>query len=99
MPRSEVVSVSSLTKSIDKAVALAAKRHNVKLGSETFIRDWEILGRILREMNQLGPAGPTDVAATIAKAAGLKGTPVSAKIGRDILVGVIPYDLNVQIGR
>jgi hypothetical protein len=56
------------------------------------------LGRVLREMGQLGPTGPTEVAATIAKGAGLKGTPVAAKIGRDILVGVIPYDINVRIG-
>ena len=39
------------------------------------------------------------VATTIAKGAGLKGTPVAARIGRDILVGVIPLDVNVTLGR
>jgi hypothetical protein len=37
------------------------------------------------------------VAATIAKSSGLKGTPVATKIGKDILVGIIARDLNVDI--
>lgn len=92
MPRSETISLANLGKSIDKAVDLAAKRHSVSFGKETIIHRWELLGRILREYRQLGPAGAIDVASTIAKGAGLKGTPVATKIGKDILVGVIPRD-------
>ena len=94
--RSAVVSVSSLNKSIDKAVALAGKRHGVKLGADNIIYNWEILGRILRELNRVGANGPLEVAASVARGAGLRGTPVATKIGRDILVGVIPRDLNMR---
>jgi hypothetical protein len=97
--RAAVVSVSSLSRSIDRAVALAAKRHDVTLGGDNLIYKWELLGRVLRNMKHLGPTGPTEVAATIATAAKLKGTPVAAKIGRDILVGVIPYDMSFNIRR
>jgi hypothetical protein len=61
----------------------------VSLGGDNLIYNWEILGRIVRELGELGPGGPLDVAATIAKGAGLKGTPVATKIGREILAGVI----------
>jgi hypothetical protein len=87
--RANVVSISQLGKSIDKAVALAGRRHGVKFGNDNVIHDWEILGRILRELGALGPPGPLDVASTIAKNAGLKGVPVATKIGKDILVGVV----------
>jgi hypothetical protein len=88
--RAKAVSVAALSKSIDRAVALAGKRHGVSFGSDNLIYNWEILGRILRELGELGSDGPVEVAATIAKGAGLKGTPVATKIGREILVGVIP---------
>ena len=51
--RSEVVAIGTLSKWINKAVALAAKRHDVVFGGDNIIYNWEILGRILREM-QLG---------------------------------------------
>ena len=66
------------------------------LGGDNIVYNWEILGRILRELNQVGANGPLEVAATVAKGAGLKGTAVATKIGRDILVGVIPRDLNLR---
>ena len=94
--RTAVVSISNLSKSIDRAVALAGRRHGVKLGGDNMIYNWEILGRILRELGALGPTESVDVAATIAKGAGLKGTPVATKIGKDILVGVIARDINVR---
>jgi len=98
--RATTVSIANLNRSIDRAVQLAARRHDVKLAGDNIIYNWEILGRILRETGgALGPTGPLDVAATIAKGANLKGTPVAAKIGRDILVGVIPFDVNIRLGR
>jgi hypothetical protein len=96
--RAKSVSISSLTKAIDTGVKLAAKRHGVTLGGETIIRDWDILGRILRQ--HAGPGvNPLDVAQTIATGGKLKGTPIAAKIGKDILVGVIPYDFDVNLPR
>jgi hypothetical protein len=94
--RAAVVSINTLSKSIDKAVALAGRRHGVTLGGDNIIYNWEILGRILRELGTLGPAKTIDVASTIAKSAGLRGTPVVTKFGKDILVGVIARDINVQ---
>ena len=87
--RVETVSLSALSKSIDKAVDLATNRHGVVFDKGNVILNWEILGRILRELNNLKPSGPTEVAAAIAKSAGLRGTPVATMIGKDILVGVI----------
>ena len=94
--RAAVISINTLSKSIDKAVALAGRRHGVDLGGENIIYNWEILGRILRELGQIGPGATLDLASTIAKGAGLKGTPVATKIGRDILVGVVARDINVR---
>ena len=88
--RSEVVGVAALSKSIDKAVALAAKRHDVAFGGDNIILNWEILGRILREMQLGGRDTRLDVANTILKnVPGVKGQPVVTKIGKDILVGFI----------
>lgn len=93
--RVSVVSIGNLSKSIDRAVVLAGKRHNVELSGANVIHNWEILGRILRERFTT-ETNPLDVAQTIAKEAGLKGTPVATKIGRDILVGVIPREFDVR---
>lgn len=88
--RVETVSLSSLSKSIDKAIGLATDRHGVVFEKENVILNWEILGRILREMDLSGRDTRLDVAATIAKnASGIKGQPVVTKIGKDVLVGFI----------
>jgi len=93
--RAKAVSVGSLTKAINAGVKLAARRHGVSIGGETIIRDWEILGRILREHGSL--ANPLEVAQTIATGGKLKGIPVAARLGKDILVGVIPVDFNMTL--
>src|SRR5690349_12881265 len=93
--RVSVVLIGNLSKSIDRAVALAGKRHNVELSGENVIRNWEILGRRLSE-RFAHEVNPLEVAQTIAKEAGLKGTPVATKIGRDILVGVIPREFDIR---
>ena len=93
--RAKSVSIASLAKSIDAGVKLAARRHGVKLGGDTVIKDWEILGRLLRDRGNL--INPLDVAQTIATGGKLKGVPVAAKIGKDILVGVIPLNVDLNI--
>jgi len=88
--RVETVSLSALSKSIDKAVDLATNRHGVVFDKGNVILNWEILGRILREMDLSGRETRLDVATTIAKnVAGIKAQPVVTKIGKDILVGFI----------
>jgi hypothetical protein len=86
----EVVSLGTLSKSIDKAIGLAAKKHKVTFGGDTLILNWEILGRILREMNEEGRLTRLDVATTVMKSIpGVKGQPVVTKLGKDVLVGFI----------
>jgi hypothetical protein len=88
--RSDVVAIGTLSKSISKAVALAAKRHDVVFGPDNLIVNWEILGRILREMNLAGRDTRLDVATTVMKnIAGARGQPVVTRFGKDILVGFI----------
>ncbi len=88
--RVETVSLSALSKSIDKAVALASDRHGVTFDKGNLILNWEILGRILREIDLAGKATRLDVAATITKnVAGIKGQPIVTKIGKDVLVGFV----------
>jgi len=89
--RVETVSLSSLSKSIDKAVSLASEKHGVDFQKGNVILNWEILGRILRERATL-PDGQSrlDVAATITKnVAGIKGQPIVTMVGKDILVGFV----------
>lgn len=95
MAKAKSVSLPSLSRSINSAVALAAKRHGAKLDGKSVLKDWEILGRILRD----GPVKgrPIDLAVTIANGAKLNGIPVAAKFGKDILVGVIPYERNFNL--
>jgi hypothetical protein len=88
--RTEVVGIAHLSKSIDKAVALAAKKHDVAFGGDNVIVNWEILGRILREMKVGSGDTRLDVANTVLKnLPGVKGQPVVTKFGKDILVGFI----------
>jgi hypothetical protein len=75
---------------------LAGRRYGVGFGSDNIIHNWEILGRVLRERGDLKPGGELDVANGLARAAGLKGTPVATKFGKDILVGVIARDIGLR---
>jgi len=94
--RVETVSLSNLSKALDRAVALAAKRHDVELSGPNIVLNWEILGRILRTRVTANSGDLLGAATTIAQSAGLKGTPVVTRVGRDILVGVIPGNFNIQ---
>ena len=99
MARAEVVTVTQLARAIDKAAVLAAERYGVTLGKDNVVYKWQLIGRIIREMGNLKGSGTIDVAATLAKGAKLPGTPVAAKIGRGILVGVVARDLNINLSR
>ena len=86
----QTVSVSKLISSIDKAIAHTAQRQGVKLGGETVINRWEIIGRVLSERVEINDA--FDLAKQVTQAAnvqGLKVEPVVSRIGRDILIGFV----------
>jgi hypothetical protein len=88
--RAEVISITDLSKSIDRAVAIASKRHGIKTDANSLVLNWEILGRILRQFEDLNAADR--FATEVTKAVTLKGIqadPAIVKIGRDILCGFI----------
>jgi hypothetical protein len=88
--RVETVSLSSLSKSIDKAVSLAGDKHGVSFDKGNLILNWEILGRILRDREIAGGVSRLDVAATITKnVVGIKGQPIVTMVGKEILVGFV----------
>lgn len=99
--RANVLALSDLGKAVDKAVALAAKRHEVKPEAGTFIKNWEIVGRILRNLDNLNDAFSFAREVTrAAKVKGLKAEPAVLKVGPDVLCGFIERgQLLRQIGR
>ena len=99
MTIAKVVTVTQLAHAIDKAALLAAERHGVVLDKENIIHKWDLVGRMIREGGSIKGGGVLEVAETLVKEAGLQGTPIAAKIGKDILVGVVARELNVNIFR
>jgi hypothetical protein len=99
--RAAVISAKGLSTSIDRAVTLAAKRHKVRTEVPNLLLNWEILGRILREFEDMNAA--FNFAADVTKGVqlrGIKASPAICKIDRDILVGFIEKaSLPKQIGR
>ena len=86
----ETVSIQKLVGSIDKAVHIAAKRHQIAVESDTLINRWEIVGRQLREAVDLNEA--YKFAAEVTRGVslqGIKAQPVVARVGGDILVGFV----------
>ncbi|MEJ1966827.1 MAG: hypothetical protein WDO56_36925 [Gammaproteobacteria bacterium] len=88
--KAQTISVSKLISSIDKAVALAAKKRGVAVGGDTLINRWEIIGRVVRERIDMNDAFA--LAKDVARGAnlqGLKVQPVASRIGGDILIGIV----------
>jgi len=88
--KAQTVSVSKLVSSIDRAVAMASKKHAVAVGGETLINRWEIIGRVVRERIDMNDAFALAKAVTqSANLQGLKVEPVASRIGGDILIGFV----------
>lgn len=88
--KAQVISVSKLISSIDKAVAQAARKQGIALDGETLINRWEIIGRVLRERIDMNDAFALAKEVTLtANLQGLKVEPVASRIGGDILVGFV----------
>jgi hypothetical protein len=88
--RADVISVKDLSRTVDRAVALATKRHGVKTEPGSLIVNWEIVGRILREFQDANAAFEfaSDVTRSV-KLQGIKAQPAIFKMDRDILCGFI----------
>jgi hypothetical protein len=99
--RADVISAKDLSTSIDRAVAAAVKRHKVKAEPSNLLINWEILGRILREYEDMNAA--FNFASEVSKNVELRGfktSPAVCRINRDILVGFIEKaNLPKQFGR
>lgn len=83
------VSAAMLSKSIDQAVARAAKQFGVNPLQPNLSLNWEIIGRVVRELD----AGQAfELATAISSAVKVKGivaAPAISRVGKDILVGFI----------
>ena len=88
--RADVVSLADLGKAVDRAVALAAKRHEVTTEAGSLQVNWEIFGRRLRAFEDLNVAFnfARDVTRGV-KIQGLKVQPAVVKVGPDVLCGFI----------
>jgi len=88
--KAETVSLSGLARAVDRAVAIAARRHDLVVERSTLLDRWEIFGRRLdrvRDLNEVF-AFARDVAGSV-KLAGIRPEPVVCRFGRHILVGFI----------
>ncbi|HWY72835.1 MAG TPA: hypothetical protein VNW98_04270 [Burkholderiaceae bacterium] len=82
------VSLSSLSKAIDKAMDLAAKRYGVEVESDNLILNWHTIGRAIR-VAEAGQTNALDAAASVARAVGgNKAQAVVTKLGRQVFIGV-----------
>jgi hypothetical protein len=88
--RPETISLASLSRAVDSAIKIAAKRHSVVVDSQTILNRWELIGRRLRDVKDLnvGYQIAKDVSAGV-KIPGLRLQPVVSRIGNDILIGFI----------
>ena len=86
--RAKLVSLADLSSSIDKAVALAAKRHGIKTEGGNVILDWNIVGRVLCKPHD--PDQAMEAATTISnavKVAGIVPEPKVAEVEGDVFIG------------
>jgi hypothetical protein len=88
--RADVISTSDLARSVDKAVALALKRHDLRVEAGNLVIDWEIFGRRLREAQSLDKAFAfaSEVTRGV-KVPGLKPQAIALRVGGDIICGFI----------
>ncbi len=88
--RAEGIPLTSVTRSIEAAIKIAAARHQLAVDKETLLNRWEIVGRRLRDVTDVNLAYrlASDVTRRV-KIPGLKLEPVVTRIGDDILVGFV----------
>src|SRR3954467_13501664 len=87
----QTVSLSPVSRAVDSAIRIAAKRHDVTVDTQTFIDRWELVGRRLRNVDVMNVAFSVaqDVTAAVRAVPGVRLQPVVSRLGRDILVGFI----------
>ena len=83
--KAALVTGRELNAAVDKAVAIAAKRHGAAISDTNLITNWELIGRILKERELADPFA-NDVAAALVKS-GIPAQPATLRWGRQILCG------------
>lgn len=86
--RSETIAASKLSDAVNRAVKIAAERHQITVSDTNLITNWELIGRIAREVD-LAHQFSGDVAAEIKKNLGLSVKPATFQVGKQILVGFV----------
>jgi hypothetical protein len=89
--RAEVVSLDKLSRSIDRAVAIALKRHMLKPEKPNILLNWEIIGRVVREFDDMNAAfaAAKDITKSV-ELQGIKATPACCGVdGGGILIGFV----------
>lgn len=84
--RAELISAAKLSTAVDKAVALAAKRHDLALDDGNVIVNWELIGRILRRQD-VAQQFASEVTAEVTRLTGQKLQPATLQIGKQIWCG------------
>lgn len=83
--KAALVTGKDLNSAIDKAVALAAKRHGIAVSETNLIVNWELFGRLVKN-RALADKFSDDVAATLSQG-GLAVQPATLRFGKQILCG------------
>jgi hypothetical protein len=104
--KAAVISARNLSKAIDKAVALASKRHDLQTEPGNLILNWEIVGRRVRASTQADIA--SGFAQTVAQSLSGRGAAIpsispivigpSRTIGKWILVGFWDPNIGDRLG-
>jgi hypothetical protein len=84
--KAETISTSKLSAAIDKAVMIAAERHQVAVSDTNLRLNWELVGRRLRDAAK-AQAFASDVSKDITKNLGLKVQPATLQVGKLIYCG------------
>jgi len=92
--KAEVVSMSSLSKAIDKAFELAEARIDLHTDRENLIMNWHLAGRQIREADSVAQRRVQEqsalaLATAVTKSVGVQGQPVVTRVGGRVIVGFI----------
>ena len=84
--KAEVVSTAKLSAAIDKAVKIAAERHQLVVSDTNLRINWELVGRRLRDLAKAQQFA-TDGSKDGAKSTGLTLQPSTLQVGKLIYCG------------
>lgn len=84
--KAEAISTARLSAAIDKAVQIAAERHQVVVSDTNLRINWELVGRRLRDAAKAQQFA-IDVSKDVAKGTGLNLQPSTLQVGKLIYCG------------